>query len=197
MKADWRRIGCLGCGLVSLLLLGVVALFVFAGVEVLSEEFTPLRAIPSSNEDRIDPTSKPSDPIPDVAYIEVDAVGYSDDDDPQDEGVAIDIQFYNSESEPMSFSDVPMSTEIQLIAFRDLVDMLESQGGERVYSGSITLDHTMRLGEIFGDYIRIPYDQVSMDPAAFERFGEVRVTVEIPQQGSFQASFQPVPLYEE
>ena len=196
MKINWRRIGCVGCSVVSVLAVAAIAILIIAGADVLREEFAPLRAIPSTRQQEIERTVS-SASISDLAYIEPIAIGYSDDADLQDDGIAIDIQFYDSHSEPITFSDVPMTIQIELIGFKDPFEMLESNNGDVVYKGSVSVDHSMRLGEMFGNYIRIPFKEISVDPSTYQPFGRVNLTAQTPEHGNFEATWEPVLLYEQ
>ncbi len=196
MKITWRRIGCLGCSIVSVLTIAAIAILIVAGADVLGEEFAPLRAMPSTTQQRVEVTASASS-ITDLAYIETTAIGYSDDADPQDDGIAIDVQFYDSRSEPTTFSDVPITIQIELIGVRDPLEMLESNNGDVVYAGSVSIDHSMRLGEMFGNYIRIPFEEISVDQSIYQPFGRINVTVQTPEHEDFEATWEPVLLYEQ
>jgi len=194
---NWKKIGCIGCTILSVILIGIIVLFVFVGIDVFKNEFAPLRITPSSNKNGISITLTPN-AIPDIAYIQADAIGYSDDDDPQNEGVAIDIQFYDSESEPISFSNIPMSIYIELIAFEDSMDLFETDAvGEIVYEGNVSIDHSMRIGEMLGNYIRISFDDIQVARSKYYQYGKVRIRVTIQDYIEFEDEWEPVPLYED
>ena len=195
MKNNWRRIGCLACltGILVLAVIGII--FATALRDVIKEEFAPLNAVPAAQVTSQQPTT-PEETIPDLSYIETAAVGYSDDADPQDEGIAIDIQFYDSTSQPITFSGIPFTAKIELYAFTDPLQMLEANQGELVYTGSLLLDHSMTIGEMFGNNVRIPFDAIAIDPSTYEPFGSVKVILETDRQGSFEATWEPVQFYE-
>lgn len=196
MKTNWRRIGCLAC-LTGVVVLAVIAIIFAAALrDVIEQEFAPLNAVPAA-QTTPQQRATPGETVPELAYIETAAVGYSDDADPQDEGIAIDIQFYDSTSQPISFSGIPFTAKIELYAFTDPLQMLEANQGEIVYSGSLGLDHSMTMGEMFGNYIRVPFDAIAVDPSTHQPFGRVKVIVETPLQGSFDATWEPVQLYEQ
>ena len=73
--------------------------------------------------------------------------------------------------------------------------MFELENADLVYEGSVILDHSMRLGEMFGNYIRIPFEEFSIDPGIYQPFGTLRVIVSTPQHGEFEAKEDLTPLY--
>ncbi len=198
------RKNCLIISLVVIALLicaGVVAV-VFIGASGISEavqnEFTPLKITPAqkTGAPTLVPTAENKAVIPDLAYIKTFAAGYSDDADPEEEGLAIDISFYDSKSEIIGFAGIPIEINIRLFAYRNPLDTLNETNGELVYDGTLMLDHSMKLGEMFGEYIRIPYSEIQVDRGIYSQFGSLVVTVKTPSQGEFSATSElPVALY--
>jgi len=184
-KGKWiflvLSLGCATLICVVVVLVGVFGLSVFS--EVAQEEFSPLDIVPDT--DYTHPTLESQtthsvNPLEDISYIRVFSIGYTDDADAEYDGIAIDIDYFNSKSEPMSFSGVPLSIDIKLYGYRDALNILDEENAELVYEGSVTIDHSMRIGEMLGHYIRIPYDEINVDENAYVAFGKIHVTVETP-----------------
>lgn len=185
----------IGCGVFLCLGVVVAGLILFsAAKQATQQEFSPLNATPQTT---IANTQAPqsSGTIPDLAYIRTMAAGYSDDADPEPEGISIDITYYDTSSQAITFRDVPLKVHIILNAYRDPLDLLNHTNAETIYDGVLTLDHSMRLGEMFGKYIRIPFGEIDADPSRYQPFGTLDLTVDTPQQGSFTASQGAVPIY--
>lgn len=194
------RKNCLTISLVVIALLICIGVLVvvFVGASGISEavqnEFAPLKIVPI--QDTGVPTTENKAVIPDLAYIKTFAGGYSDDADPEEEGITIDISFYNSKSEIIQFTGVPLEITIRLFAYRNPLDSLNKTNGELVYDGTLVIDHSMKLGEMFGEYIRIPYSEIQVDRGIYSQFGSLMVIVKTPSQGEFSATSElPIALY--
>lgn len=135
--------------------------------------------------------------IEDLAYIKTLVSGYSDDADPQKDGVALDISFYNSKSETITFRDIPVAVTIELYGYREVFDTFDHDKMELVYQQQVTVDHSMRMSEMFGKYIRMPFDNIMVDQNKYCEFGTIKVTVTTPKQGDFQDIQDLVRLYPE
>jgi len=151
------------------------------------------------------PPAKPAPPeeapakqiIEDLAYIKIMASGYSDDADPEDDGIALDIEFYDSKSEPITFRDTPVTVIIELYGYRDIADTFDHGKMELICTTQVTVAHSMKLSEMFGEYIRIPFENISIDRSKYYEFGTIKVTVTISKQGDFQDMQDLVRLYPE
>lgn len=199
MKRKWLIFSCLGLiflGLVALLIIGSIIFSAFK--DLAQEEFSELNSAPREEAPPISYTTEnppQAREISDISYIKTFAVGYSDDSDPQDEGIAIDVFFYDSRSDLLRFSNVPFVLVIELYGYRDIHNLDQSKA-ELVYRGSLSLDHSMRLGEMMGHYVRIPFDEISVDQSTYQPFGTLKIIVETTMQGHFEAQMNPLPLYE-
>ncbi|MEM2864607.1 MAG: zinc ribbon domain-containing protein [Candidatus Bathyarchaeia archaeon] len=132
--------------------------------------------------------------IEDLAYIKIMAGGYSDDADPEDDGLAIDIMYYNSRSEAIGFSNIPILVRIEVFGYRDILDTFDHDKDRLVYKTTVTVDHSMTLKEMFGNYIRIPFEDMGIDENEYYVYGTVKVTVET-QRGNFADIWDLAPLY--
>lgn len=139
----------------------------------------------------------PQKVIEDLAYIKVMAVGYSDDADPEDDGIALDIMYYDSKSEHVDFCDIPVLVTIKLYGYRDVLDTFDHEKMEFLCQTQVTVDHSMKLSEMFGEYIRIPFENIVVDQNKYYKFGTMKVTVATPKQGDFEAIEDLARLYPE
>jgi len=189
-------VGCLG-----IVCLIVVAILVFGASifsQVVNEEFRPLNAIPTT--EGFEESAPSQQVLPDdgqldgLSYITVMVVGYTDDADPENDGIAIDISYFDDKSELLSFTDIPIQVQIELYGYRNIMDTFDLSKAEKVYQGAISVDHSLRLGEMFGNYIRIPYEEINIDSSVFIEFGTISVTVDTPN-GTFSDTEDLVLLY--
>jgi hypothetical protein len=132
------------------------------------------------------PTPKPTptlQPAPnliiDLAYVEGSGFGYSDDADPEDEGVQISFTWYDTRSEWIFFSNVPMSVDIEL--YPRGFDFKTSQYtlGRCIYKGKARIDSS-------SSKIRIPFEEIDAIPTGKFMTGSLaRVIIHTPQQGDY------------
>jgi hypothetical protein len=143
------------------------------------------------------PPPAQSSKIEDLAYITILTSSYSDDPDPEADGIALDVSFYDSKSEPVTFRDIPVTVTIELYGYSDVLDTFNHEKMELVYQQQVTVDHSMRISEMFGKYIRIPFENVTVDQSKYCEFGTIKVTATTPEQGDFQDMEDLVILYAE
>ncbi len=141
-------------------------------------------------EEKVNPT------INNLASVSVLPFSYSDDADEEDEGVAIDLVFYDAYDEVITFEGTPLKITMEFYAFTDILNSSDISVGDLVYTETVTRDHSSTLEEMFDNYIRIPYSEMKVDPNQYIRFGAVRVIVEAPN-GSFEDISTLVSLYPE
>ncbi len=128
--------------------------------------------------------------IKDLAYILISAGSYTDDADPEPEGISLRINFYDSKSERITFKNIPVTVTIELYGYRDSLWLLKGEKGELVYHEQITIDYS-------NENIRRPFEEIAVDQNKYDDYGTMGVTVTIPEQGSFQDRSSPVCLYSE
>ena len=142
------------------------------------------------------PESDASTGINDLDHIAVLPFSYSDDDDEANEGVAVDIVFYDANEEVITFSGTPINITMEFYAFTDFLNSSDIASGDLVYTETVMRDHSSTLEEMFDNYIRIPYAEMNVDQNKYVRFGSVRVIVDAPN-GSHEATSTLVILYPE
>ena len=133
--------------------------------------------------------------IEDLAYVEVSPTPYSDDADPEDDGFAIDIVYYDSKSEPIHFTNIPVEVIIEIYGYKDTYFGFDHAEMEFICTKQATVDHSMKLSEIFGNYIRIPFESLPIDRSSYSERGTIKVTVITPKQGNFESIEDGVRLY--
>ena len=133
--------------------------------------------------------------IEDLAYIKIYLVAtYSDDADPQAEGISLRITFYDSKSESISFQDVPVKVTVRLYGYRDFFVFPKEENRELVYKEQVTIYSS---DGFFGTRIKIPFDDIGAKPNKYDEFGTMEVTVRTPNQGKFGDTWGFVTLYAE
>lgn len=174
-------------------IVGLIAVVVIAAVLIFSG-CVEKEGVTSSTHRPIAPTPEEGQ-IKSLAYIKVMPSGYTDDADPEYEGVAIDISYYDEKSETINFKNIPLNVTIRFYGYHSISETFNHDKMELIYEKSVTVDHSMRLNEMFGKYIRISFDDFSVDSNKYYKFGTVKVTVETPNQKKFSDDADLVPLY--
>ena len=143
--------------------------------------------------------------IEDLAYIEVRAGSYTDDADPESEGISLYITFYDSKSERIVFQDTSVTLSIKLYGYRNTSDYNSRQNRELVYKEELLVDipATDSTGLVPlllpWDIVtkKIPFEKIAVDQSRYIKWGNIEVIVTTPQQGDFQDSWSLVSLYDE
>ena len=195
-KLKWTLIGF---GIfIFIALVIVIVFFVYflirTGAEVLHRELTPEIKAPIKLEETTliekteEITSESDSIINDLAYIKIMGTSYMDDKDPETDGISIDISFYNSKGENISFENIQIKVNIIIYASKFNIDTGKDEIIEPpVYEGIVEINHSMRLSEMFGKYIRIPFKDIGTLPDKENSFGTMKVIVITPLQGNFEA----------
>ena len=175
--------------LVSLAVVALVCVLLLTGC-------TPLETV-TAPPGQTSPALSSEKVIKDLACIRIQTLGYNDDADPQTDGIALDVMFYASKDKYITFRDIPVTVTIELYAYREVLDAFHHEKMEFVYQQQVTVDHSMRLSEMGGKYIRIPFENIMVDQNKYYKFGTIKVTVAAPKQGDFQDMQDLVRLYPE
>ena len=86
---------------------------------------------------------------------------------------------------------------IELYGYIEIWDLFDHEKMELIYQEQVTVDHSMRISEMFGKYIRIPFENIMVDRNKYDELGTIKVTVTTPKQGNFQEMQDLVRLYPE
>lgn len=125
------------------------------------------------------PEKPPTNIIKDLAYIEGGGSGYSDDADPEDEGLEIYLQWYDTKSEWITFRNIPISVDIELYPRGFDFETGEYTLGRRIYKGEAQIDSSL-------SHIRIPFEEINATPTGDYTTGSLaKVTIHTPQQGDY------------
>jgi len=166
------------------ILLGAVLLVLGACAPVLTP--APEESAPSAEETTPAlspaPEKPPTNIIKDLAYIEGSGFGYSDDADPEDEGVQISFLWYDTKSEWIIFRNIPMSVEIELYPRGFDMKLGEYTLGRCIYKGQAQIDSSLSR-------IRIPFEDIKATPTTDFMFSVAKVTIHTPQQGDYSIEF--------
>jgi len=127
--------------------------------------------------------------IKDLAYIKALGILYSDDADPESEGIDIHIAWYDTKSEDVHFRNIPMLVTIELFTAKYNVEVKQREIVRSVYKAEAQIDSSLSR-------VRIPFKDINVDPNADDCSGIGKVTVHTPQQGDFSFDMEYVLLYE-
>ena len=119
--------------------------------------------------------------IKDLAYIKIFASGYTDDADPEYDGISARIIFYDSKSERITFENIPLTVTIELYGYYDGWKgddaFFKGVGRKLIYEEQFTVDHSELL---LGAEIRIPFEAI--EPGYSEKTGGLKGTVTTPSK---------------
>jgi hypothetical protein len=135
------------------------------------------------------PTSTTST-LEDLAYIKAYVQNYTDDADPEPEGIEIFVLYFDKESKPLSFTGVAVQIDVELDAYPiEPGQKLPTDNAEEalVYKGRFARDHTEETIGGTMMVIRIPFEDIDINPSEWWQPAFGKVTVETPKQGVFSA----------
>jgi len=117
--------------------------------------------------------------ITDLAYIKVSAWPYSDDADPEYEGVSITVSYYDSKSKSFTPSGVSVEVTVELYWYTNYPSIYQKRFIVEYpdYSG---------LPLLLGEVVRIPYKDIQTKPSGMTRGPILILTVSTPKQGTFK-----------
>jgi len=117
--------------------------------------------------------------IKDLAYVKGMVSGYSDDADPEDEGVRIIFLWYDTKSKMIFFSNIPISVAIELYPYGYAFKAYEDMLGRCIYKGKVQINSS-------ASEIRIPFEEIDAIPTKEPGYGSLaKVTIHTPQQGDY------------
>lgn len=122
--------------------------------------------------------------IKDLAYIKVTPSPYSDDADPEFEGINVWITYFDTKSEIINFENTPILINIELYGYHDLLGSLKHEEEELVYTTSRTVDHSPHYSDLTEGYLRISFQDIAVDQTRYTAFGRARVTIQTAQGNS-------------
>jgi hypothetical protein len=134
------------------------------------------------------PEKAPTDIIKDLAYIEGSGGGYTDDADPQYEGVEIRFLWYDTKSELITFRNIPISVEMELYPRGFDFETNKYTLGKCIYKGEAQIDSSL-------SQIRILFEDIEAtaitDPVQSigKMLSVAKVTIHTPQQGDYSIEF--------
>jgi len=121
----------------------------------------------------------------DLAYIKAFIMPYSDDADPEYEGISIRVSYYNSKSELIYFTGVPVNVTVELYWYTNF---------PLIYRKQVIMDSNAsfsKLGEEvlsipdLEELLRIPFNGIEGKPSGMTRGPILMLTVSTPNQGNF------------
>jgi len=134
-----------------------------------------------------DPVTQPQEEpqiIEDLAYISTAVTTYTNDADPEADGIDIWIYYFNSGSGFIYFQNIPIKVSVKLFGYRNWQDSLRDENRELVYQE----EFTVYQGGYAGSGIEIPFEVIAIDQNKYYHMGNMEVTVTTPEQGDFHAT---------
>ena len=138
----------------------------------------------------IEEPEEPEEPqvITGLAYIKASVRNYSDDADPESDGISVGISFYDSESKLIFASNVPLTVNITLYYLGQIPTSYPEGGQLLMYEDELAINYSMSQG------IKIPFENLSFRSSKLTSFHQVeaQVTVTTPNQGDFSVTTQGI-----
>jgi len=183
MKTILKIIGGIILGFVALGIIGIV--FVGTCMPSPPEPVTPTpEPLPAPTQE------EPSGSIiRDLAYVLTMSSLYSDDADPDYEGSLIYIFWLDTESKPIHFRNIPVLVSVELFVSKPTLTPTEKDIVRSVYKGEVQIDNST-------SNIRIPFEDIEVNPNVDGCWGLSKVTVHTPQQGDFSSELEYITLCE-
>ena len=128
--------------------------------------------------------------IKDLAYVRAHGQNYTDDADPEPEGIEIFVLYFDKNSKPMSFEGVTVQIGIELYAYPlgpGETFPADDAKEELVYEERLTRDHTEQTTGGTMMVIRIPFEDVIINPSEWWEPAFHEVTIETPSGRIFKA----------
>ena len=125
------------------------------------------------------PKKPPTNVIEDLAYIKAGGGGYSDDADPKPEGVEIRISWWNTKSEVINFSNIPILVDIEL--YQRGFDMKAGEYllGRCIYKGQAQIDSAPGA-------IRISFEDINANHIqGYHHDTLAKLSIHTPEQGDY------------
>lgn len=110
------------------------------------------------------------------------------------DGPVVDVVYLDGQGNIISSDStekMPISADVKMYASSGPLD----PKNELVFSAHYTKDQII-LGGIY-PHIRIPKDQISVNPATDYKYGEVEVSIQTPEQGTFSDTSDFIQLYQD
>lgn len=124
----------------------------------------------------------PGNVIRDLAYIKGFGMGYTDDADPESEGVDIGFSWYDSRSRLIDFTGIPISVTVELFTRKINTKTGNWETAKCVYRGETQIGSSL-------SEIRIPFDDMQDGAKLDSTIGIGKATFHTPQQGDLFVEF--------
>ena len=118
--------------------------------------------------------------ITDLAYIKTSFVyPYSDDADPEPEGISIKASYYDSKSNSITPNGISVEVTVELYWYTNYPS---------IYQNRVIVEYPAYSGVSFSlpkEVVRIPYKDIQAKPSGMTRGPILILTVSTPKQGTF------------
>jgi len=131
--------------------------------------------------------------VAEISTISVYSVGRNWDADAEDDGIVININFYNRDHEIIYFKEHEFYVTIRI--YTTVYDEnFNAQKGRLVYENTFEMTSSIQIDDFWGKGLEIPFTEIKTR-ADDDQFGIMEVTVEIPGVGMYYGVDEFTQLY--
>lgn len=131
--------------------------------------------------------------VSEIVSITASSVIRNWDADAENDGIAVDITFWDDQHDVVSFEGVQCKVIVRIFTLRAA---LTPEKDRLVYEGTFMINGSNDVDAVFHRGIQIPFEDINVDKRKDPQFGIMEITVEIPNVGRFSASDEFATLYE-
>lgn len=131
--------------------------------------------------------------VAEISTISVIAASRNWDADAEEDGIVIDIIFYDRNHDVILFKGHEFIVTVEIYTTVYNQDF-QAQKGRLVYKNTFHMQSSSEIDTFWGKGLEIPFTQFSIQPGD-DQFGIMDVTVEIPGVGTYYGVQEFTPLY--
>lgn len=125
--------------------------------------------------------------IKNIETIETLIDYYTTDDGLEYKGISVDVSYFDDKREIVHFRGVPIEINIEIYAYKDMQDAVDKKNEVLVYLGGVTKDHSEDFTKEFGNYVRIPFENIKADINEYVETGLIKVIMKT-KYGTYEDS---------
>jgi len=140
--------------------------------------------------DKIKAGMEANNKIRNIDTIETLINYYTTDDGLEYKGISVDsvdVSYFDDKREIVHFRGVPIEINIEIYAFQEMQDLVDRKNEELVYLGGVTKNHSEDFTKEFGNYVRIPFENIKADINRYVETGLIKVRIKTPY-GTYEDS---------
>ena len=105
---------------------------------------------------------------------------YTTEDGLEYKGISVDVSYFDANREIVHFRGVPVEINIEIYAYKDMQDAVDKKNEILVYLGGVTKNHSEDFTKEFGNYIRIPFENIQADINEYVETGLIKIIIKTP-----------------